>query len=102
MTNNQRMSFGGNTSPSWSFSGVSNNWGVDSSGVEHVSSQIPVTIYSAAGTPLPTCASGIKGQRQVVSDATSPAYMGAYTSGGAITAEVICSYNGSTYSWLTH
>lgn len=63
---------------------------------------IPGTIYSAAGTALPSCASGIKGERAVVSDATSPTYMGAYASGGAITAEVICSYNGTTYSWLTH
>jgi hypothetical protein len=58
--------------------------------------------YSAAGTPLPTCASGIEGQAVAVSDATSPTYMGPYTSGGAITAAVICSYNGTTYSWLTH
>jgi hypothetical protein len=60
------------------------------------------SIYSAAGTALPTCASGIKGQMSVVSDATSPTYMGAYTSGGGITAAVICSYNGTTYNWLTH
>ena len=38
----------------------------------------------------------------VVSDATSPTYMGAYASGGGITGAVICSYNGTTYSWLTH
>jgi hypothetical protein len=63
---------------------------------------LPTTIYSAAGTALPACASGIKGERAVVSDATSPTYMGAYASGGSITAEVICSYNGSSYSWLTH
>ena len=43
---------------------------------------LPGTLYSAAGTPLPTCASGIKGQMAVVSDATSPTYMGAYASGG--------------------
>jgi hypothetical protein len=59
-------------------------------------------LYSAAGTPLPSCASGIQGEQAVVSDATSPTYMAAYTSGGGITAAVICSYNGSTYSWLTH
>jgi len=63
---------------------------------------LPSVLYSAAGTALPTCASGLKGQMAVVSDATSPSYMGTYTSGGAITAAVICSYNGSTYSWLTH
>ena len=62
----------------------------------------PTTIYSAAGTALPACASGIVGTEAVVSDATSPSYMGAYTSGGTITTAVICSYNGTTYSWLTH
>ena len=67
-----------------------------------VAAILPGTIYSAAGTPLPTCASGIKGQLAVVSDATSPTYMGTYTSGGGITTNVICSYNGTTYSWLTH
>jgi hypothetical protein len=60
------------------------------------------TLYSAAGTPLPTCSSTYKGSRAVVSDATTPTYMGAYASGGGITTEVICSYNGTTYSWMTH
>jgi hypothetical protein len=63
---------------------------------------IPGILYSAAGTALPTCNSGSKGTLAVVSDATSPTYMGTYTSGGGITTAVICSYNGSTYSWLTH
>ena len=62
---------------------------------------LPGVLYSAAGTPLPSCASGVNGLKAEVSDATSPTYMGAYTSGGAITAAVICSYNGTTYSWLT-
>ena len=65
-------------------------------------SLLPSFIYSAAGTALPTCAAGIKGERAVVSDATSPTYMGSYTSGGGVTTEVICSYNGSSYAWLTH
>ena len=63
---------------------------------------LPILLYSAAGTPLPTCAVGINGESATVSDATSPTYMGAYTSGGGITTAVICSFNGSTYSWLTH
>jgi hypothetical protein len=58
--------------------------------------------YSAAGTPLPTCASGINGDTAVVSDAAAPLYMTAYTSGGTVTAAVICSYSGSAYAWLTH
>jgi hypothetical protein len=62
---------------------------------------VPEVLYSAAGTPLPSCASGIKGAQAVVSDASNPTYMGAYASGGTITAAVICSYNGTTYTWLT-
>jgi hypothetical protein len=61
----------------------------------------PGVLYSAVGTAVPSCGSTTKGYTYIVSDATSPTYMGAYTSGGGITAEVICSYNGSTYSLLT-
>lgn len=64
--------------------------------------QAPLTVYSAAGTALPSCAVGTNGFQAVVSDATAPTYMGAYTSGGTITAAVICSFNGSAYSWVTH
>jgi hypothetical protein len=71
-------------------------------GVAQASFFKPSTLYSAAGTPLPTCNSSIQGETTVVSDATSPTYMGAYSSGGGITTAVICSYNGSTYAWLTH
>jgi hypothetical protein len=83
------------TAPNFSYS-------VTEAGAELATSWTPSTIYSAAGTALPSCASGIKGMQAVVSDATSPTYMGAYTSGGGITTAVICSYNGTTYSWLTH
>ena len=92
-------------------SSATNHWGIYQAGTTDVNyfaspvtttAVLPTTIYSAAGTALPACASGIKGERAVVSDATSPTYMGAYASGGSITAEVICSYNGSSYSWLTH
>ena len=78
------------------------NFAVNEAGEESATDWNPTTIYSAAGTALPTCASGIKGRQAVVSDATTPLYMTAYTSGGGITAAVICSYNGTTYSWLTH
>lgn len=61
----------------------------------------PLTIYSAAGTALPTCTTALKGSTATVSDATAPTYMGAYTSGGGITTAVICSFNGTTSSWLT-
>lgn len=65
-------------------------------------SVIPGVLYSAAGTALPTCAVGIQGETAIVKDAASPTYMGAYTSGGGITAAVICGYNGTTYAWVTH
>lgn len=71
-------------------------------GVATLNAVLPKTLYSAAGTALPACGSTIKGEQAVVSDATTPTYMGTYTSGGLITAAVICSYNGTTYSWLTH
>jgi hypothetical protein len=67
-----------------------------------VTSATGIGPYSATGTPLPACASGIKGQSAAVSDALTPTYMSAYISGGAITAAVICSYDGVTYSWRVH
>ena len=63
----------------------------------------PGTLYSAAGTPLPICASATKGSHATVIDATTGfTYMGAYTSGGGTTWDVLCSYNGTTYAWLMH
>lgn len=57
------------------------------------------TIYSAAGTPLPTCNSGTDSTSAVVSDATSATYAGAYTSGGAQKRRVLC-VNGT--GWITN
>ena len=54
-------------------------------------------LYSAAGTALPTCNTAAKGVRAVVIDATTPTYLGAYASGGAVIAPVFC--NGT--SWVT-
>lgn len=76
--------------------------GPNSNGSIKAAIYLPGILYSAAGTALPTCNSGERGATAVVSDATTPTYMGSYTSGGAVTAAVICSYNGTTYSWLTH
>jgi len=81
---------------------IGNGTDGDKTGSLAVAVIVPGIIYSAAGTALPSCGSSIKGARAVVSDATSPTYMGTYTSGGGITVGVICSFNGSTYSWLTH
>jgi len=50
----------------------------------------PGTIYSAAGTPLPSCAAGTNGYTAIVSDTTAPTYRSAYTSGGAVTGRVLC------------
>jgi len=77
--------------------GATYNLTVDSSGKMASS----ITYFSAAGTALPTCSSTTKGARETVIDAANPTYHGAYMSGGTITSSVICSYNGSTYSWLT-
>jgi hypothetical protein len=82
--------------------GSTANFSVAQDGSEVAKNWTPSTIFSAAGTALPTCAAGIKGMQAVVSDATVPLYMTAYASGGTITTAVICSYNGTTYSWLTH
>jgi hypothetical protein len=82
--------------------GSTANYSVAQDGSEVAKNWTPSTIFSAAGTALPTCAVGIKGMQAVVSDASVPLYMTAYTSGGGITTAVICSYNGTTYSWLTH
>lgn len=59
--------------------------------------------YSAGDTPLPTCDSSLVGATLTVSDATTGfTYHGAYTSGGTNTWQVICSYDGSSYTWLMH
>jgi hypothetical protein len=59
---------------------------------------VPHTIYSAAGTPLPSCTSTLKGAEATVSDATLPTYLAAYTSGGGVVAPVMC--NGT--NWVTY
>lgn len=66
--------------------------------------QAPGILYSSAGTPVPTCGSGTKGYNYIVSDATTPTYMGTYTptATNGVTTEVICSFNGTTYSLFTH
>ncbi len=62
---------------------------------------LPNTIYSVAGTPLPSCASATKGGRLVVSDATVATPGSAYVGSGTYTIGVECVYNstGSVYSW---
>lgn len=56
------------------------------------------TIYSAAGTPLPTCNAAAEGTWASVSDATAPTYNGNYVSGGAIHVPVYC----NSVAWTTH
>jgi hypothetical protein len=55
-------------------------------------------LKSAAGTPLPTCNAAHNGSTNIVSDATSPTYLGTYTSGGAVESPVFC--NGT--NWVTY
>jgi hypothetical protein len=60
---------------------------------------LPGTIYSAAGTALPTCdGTHNVGGTTVVSDATTPTYLTAYASGGAVMSPVMC--NGT--NWVTY
>lgn len=61
------------------------------------------TIYSAASNPIPTCSAQTLGIPYTVSDAPSASSGTAYGSGGgSVTWGVLCSFDGSTYSWLTH
>jgi hypothetical protein len=47
-------------------------------------------IFSAAGTPLPTCNGAAEGSRGAVSDALTPTFLTAYASGGTTHASVYC------------
>jgi hypothetical protein len=60
---------------------------------------VPTVLYSAAGTPLPAASDALKGATAIVSDATLPTYGGAYTSGGAVIARVLCT--GLSGGWVT-
>jgi hypothetical protein len=59
---------------------------------------IPSVIYSAAGTAIPACNAARNGGRTVVSDATTPTFLGTYASGGAVKSPVMC--NGT--NWVTY
>ena len=59
----------------------------------------PKILYSAAGTALPAASDALKGTRAVVSDATTPTFLGAYVSGGAVIAPVLCI--GLSGGWVT-
>jgi hypothetical protein len=58
---------------------------------------LPQTIYSAAGTPLPAATTALKGAIAIVSDATTPTFLGAYVSGGTVLSPVMCTGSG----WVT-
>ena len=47
-------------------------------------------VFSAAGTPLPTCNGAAEGSRAAVSDALTPTFLTAYASGGTTHASVYC------------
>jgi hypothetical protein len=47
-------------------------------------------VFSAAGTPLPTCNGAAEGSRGAVSDALTPTFLTAYVSGGTTHASVYC------------
>lgn len=60
----------------------------------------PSLLYSVAGTPLPSCGSNDPGAQYTVSDATSIPVGNIYVGSGTTTAQVICSFNGSSYNWI--
>ena len=62
----------------------------------------PGLLYSAAGTPVPTCNSSSNGEQVTVSDLTTVAFNGAYVTGGSNTWPLVCSFNGSTYAWKVY
>lgn len=68
------------------------------SGVFQSNAPFVLPVYSAAGTPAPTCNSGVANSIAVASDATTPTYNGTYTSGGAVRTLIFCT--GS--AWTTH
>ena len=54
-------------------------------------------LYSVAGTPIPTCNSGLLLERTSVSDAT--ALSGLYVGSGSFRAPVYCGFDGTSYAW---
>lgn len=55
-------------------------------------------LYSVAGTALPSCTSALKGTQAMVSDATSPTFLGTYAGSGGVSSPVVC--NGT--NWVTY
>ena len=54
----------------------------------------PSILYSAAGTPLPTCSAAYKGATETVSDsAATPAFMSVYSSGGLYQCRRLLQWN---------
>jgi hypothetical protein len=86
------------TAPASGTSGSTQNAGVTAMTIASTGVIQKTITFSAAGTALPTCNTAAKGSEAVVSDATSPTYLGAYASGGSVFAPVLC--NGS--GWITY
>lgn len=63
-----------------------------------VSLNAPTTTYSVAGTPLPTCASGVLNVIFAVSDATSATAI-AYAGSSNVTTMVHCVSVGGAFAW---
>jgi hypothetical protein len=63
-----------------------------------ITSVLPGLMYSAAGTPIPTCNTASKGLDVTVSDNSVTTFYGTYTSGGSNVTKAIC--DGTT--WRTH
>jgi hypothetical protein len=99
MNNSQQLIFGSGTEPLATYTFAMG--GTQTTGGTLYSFDSPikqVTAYSAAGTAIPTCNSTYQNAEAIVSDATSPTFLGTYTSGGAVRSPVMC--NGT--NWVTY
>lgn len=92
---NIRADYGNTTASVWTFGAPLASTGALTAATTLQST----TVYSAAGTALPTCNAGAEGMRAAVSDATSPTFNAAYTSGGAVHTSVYCTGTGG---WVTN
>jgi hypothetical protein len=65
--------------------------------------QSPASVRAvpALGSMLAACSASNVGTQANVTDAASPLPGAAYTSGGSYKGPVACTYNGSSYSWVT-
>lgn len=82
---------GGNSVPTGSVASLSGT-------AQIISAMLSASPFNASTNAIPACSANYSGAQATVSDATTPTYLGIYTSGGAVPSAVIC--NGT--NWVTH